>query len=155
MSGKHQSILLSMLLERSSEMDVDPPHTTISTPTTTTSADDLNENIGLLLSGIQVLNDDTEEHHVKILHAQDSLQSLSEDLSKVKISVEESNMSIKGCEPNQQILLQDFTSLKEDAENQKTTSYDGTFVWRITDVQKKMSMLSNFSNIQCFCFIFS
>jgi len=123
---------------QSSEMDLDLPPTTISTPTT--SNDTLGETINVLLGSIQALNDDTQRHSSESLRTQYSLQILSENLSKLKLSIQDTNASIGGFKPNQQILQQDIDSLKEDLEDQQATSYDGTLIWRITDVQKKMGM---------------
>jgi chromosome segregation ATPase len=122
----------------SSEMDLDLPQTMIST--STASNDTLNETIDVLLGSIQALNDDTQQHSSETLRTQCSLQSLSEDLSKLKIAIQETNTSIESLKPNQQILAQEFASVKQDVEDQQATSYDGTLIWRITDVQKKMGM---------------
>jgi chromosome segregation ATPase len=152
LTEKHQSVMLSILSQttshllntkndqqlQSSEMDLDLPPTTISTPTT--SNDTLGETINVLLGSIQALNDDTQRHSSESLRTQYSLQILSENLSKLKLSIQETNASIGGFKPNQQILQQDIDSLKEDLEDQQATSYDGTLIWRITDVQKKMGM---------------
>lgn len=150
LTEKHQSIMLSILSQttshsmnkesdqqlKSAEMDLDPPQSMISTSVATN--DRLHETIDVLLGSIQVLNDDTQRHSSVSLRSQCLLQSLSEDYLKIKIAMQETNTSIESIKPNQQVLLQDFAALKQDVEDQQAISYDGTLVWRITDVQKKM-----------------
>jgi len=40
-------------------------------------------------------------------------------------------------EINQNVLYQQLLSLKEDIEDSKTTSFDGTLTWKITNFQEK------------------
>src|SRR5438552_188565 len=101
LTEKHQSIMLNILFQttphlmnaksdqqlKSSQMDLDLPHTTIST--STASNDKLNEAMDVLLGSVQVLNDDTEKLNAATLRTQHSLQSVSEDLSKLKVAIEE------------------------------------------------------------------
>lgn len=150
LSESHQNVMLSMLSQTmphlkptngnqqltSSRMDLDLPHTTVST--SSTSNNKLKETIDVLVGGIEVLTDDTQQLSTKALRAQCSLQALSDDLTNLKVAIQETNASIEGLKPNQQVLLQDFDSLKQDVEDQQSVSYDGTFIWRITNVQKKI-----------------
>jgi chromosome segregation ATPase len=150
LSEKHQSVMLSMLSQamphltntnsdqqlKSTHMDLDPPRTT--TSTSAASNDMLTETIDILLGSIQTLNDDTEQLSTEALRTECSLQSLSEDLSQLKIAIQETNASIDALKPNQQILLQDFESFKQDVADQQSVSYDGTLIWRITNVRNKM-----------------
>jgi len=150
LTEKHQSVMLSILSQtiphsmntegdqqpKSSKMDLDPPQSMIST--STAANDRLHETIDVLLGSIQVLNDDTQQHSSATLRNQCSLQSLLEDHLKLKIAIQETNISIESLKPNQQVLLQDFAALKQDVEDQQAISYDGTLIWRIADVQKKM-----------------
>jgi hypothetical protein len=32
----------------------------------------------------------------------------------------------------------DFLSMKQQLENRKSANYDGTFIWKITDVKEKI-----------------
>jgi hypothetical protein len=119
-------------------MDMDFPQTTIST--SIPSKNRLFETLDVLLNSVQVLNDDTQKISSQNIYFQHSLQSFAEDLSKVKAAVQETNFSAETLKPNYQTFLQDFTSLKQNIEDHQFTSYDGTYVWKITDVQKKMGM---------------
>ena len=119
-----------------SQMDLDLPRTT--TSTSTMSNDQLNQTIDVLLGSIQVLNDDTQQLSSEALRTQYLLQYTSENLSKLKIAVDETNTFVEGLTPNQQVLQQDLDSLKQEIEDKQSVSYDGTLIWRITNVQKKL-----------------
>ena len=118
------------------QSDFDRPPTT--TSTSTVPNDQLNKTIDVLLGSIQVLNDDTQQISSQALRTQCLLESITEDLSKLKTSVEETKAFAGGLQPNQEALRQDLASLNQEIEDQQAVSYDGTFVWRITDIQKKM-----------------
>jgi hypothetical protein len=123
---------------KSTQMDMDLPQTMIST--SISSNNRLNKTLDVLLGNVQVLNDDSQKLSLQNVHTQYSLQSLAEDLSKQKTAVQETNAFKESLKPNHQILLQDLDSFKRDIEDQQSTSYDGTYLWRITDVRKKMGM---------------
>jgi len=123
---------------KSTQMDMDLPQTMIST--SISSNNRLNKTLDVLLGSVQVLNDDSQKLSSQNVHTQYSLQSLAEDLSKQKTAVQETNAFKESLKPNHQILLQDLDSFKRDIEDQQSTSYDGTYLWRITDVRKKMGM---------------
>jgi hypothetical protein len=123
---------------KSTQMDMDLPQTMIST--SISSNNRLNKTLDVLLGSVQVLNDDSQKLSLQNVHTQYSLQSLAEDLSKQKTAVQETNAFKESLKPNHQILLQDLDSFKRDIEDQQSTSYDGTYLWRITDVRKKMGM---------------
>jgi hypothetical protein len=53
--------------------------------------------------------------------------------------VEESHSFLQGVKHNQDILNQDLASLKEKINDMQYVSYDGTFVWKITNFKEKMS----------------
>ncbi|UJR24811.1 hypothetical protein I4U23_006186 [Adineta vaga] len=106
----------------------------------TESNDQLTKTIDTLYGSIQVLNDETQNLSSKVKEGQSLVESVAIDLSNLKIAIEETNAFAKALEPNQRILRQNLNSLTEKTENQLATSYDGTLLWRITDVQQKMGM---------------
>ncbi|CAF4231106.1 unnamed protein product, partial [Adineta steineri] len=67
------------------------------------------------------------------------LQTLTENVSQVKQSIEETTTFLNGVKQNQDILRQDTSSLKEKINDGQNVSYDGTFIWKITNVKEKMS----------------
>ncbi|CAF1416562.1 unnamed protein product [Rotaria magnacalcarata] len=91
-----------------------------------------------LSDAIQTLNNDQQYLSTESLRSQVTLPTLMEELSKVKLSVEEANTFLEGMRYNQEVLSQDFASLQEKVNDLQYVSYDGTFLWKIIDVKKKM-----------------
>ncbi|CAF4200261.1 unnamed protein product, partial [Adineta steineri] len=72
------------------------------------------------------------------LRVQIQLQTLTENIPQLKQSIEESHSFLQGLKQNQDILSQDALSLKEKICDLQNASYDGTFIWKITNVKEKM-----------------
>jgi chromosome segregation ATPase len=160
LSEQHQSVLLKFLYQKvlhplretdnqkttSSQMDVSFPHTTMSTAKTTNETfnpklQQLHETIDILLGGIQVLNDEAQRLSSESLQYRNSLHSVSEDMSKIKIAVQETNTLVDAHSSNQLILEQDLASLQQQVNDLKNVSYDGTLIWKTTDIQQKIGLL--------------
>jgi chromosome segregation ATPase len=148
LSQKHQETILkfvrqmrSQLLD--SQMDTDPSRTTTATASDPAMAQlqELYETLNILTGGIEALNDDGQRLSNESLQSQIKLQTLTEDFSKVQLSVEESHNFLQGVKHNQDILNQDLVSLKEKINDMQYVSYDGAFVWKITNFQEKMSKI--------------
>ncbi|CAF4871545.1 unnamed protein product [Rotaria sp. Silwood1] len=58
---------------------------------------------------------------------------------KTKLSIEESNTFLKAIKHNQDIFNQDLASLQDKIDVLQPISYDGTLVWKITNVQRKIT----------------
>jgi hypothetical protein len=131
----------------SSQMDVSFLHTTITTDINnneTSNADlqSLHETMDTLLVGIQVLNDEAQRLSSESLRDQNLLETFSEDLSKIKTAIQETNLLIDAHKSNQEILQQDLASLQQQVDDQMNISYDGTLIWKITNVRQKIGMLT-------------
>ncbi|CAF3991198.1 unnamed protein product [Rotaria sordida] len=111
----------------------------------TTQLQELFEMLNILSGGIETLNNDQERLSNESLQIQVTIPTLTEELSKVKLSIEESNAFLEGVKHNQGILNQDLALLQEKINDFQYVSYDGTLVWKITNFQEKMSKLSNYS----------
>jgi chromosome segregation ATPase len=126
-----------------SPMDIDPSRATanITTASNPATADwsKLHETLNILTGGIEALNDDGQRLSNESLQSQIRLQELAEDISKMRISVEESQGFLQGVKYNQDILSRDLTLLKEKINEMQYVSYDGTLVWKITNFQERMS----------------
>jgi chromosome segregation ATPase len=118
------------------------------TAQTTTGIDDnfamnqleeLYETISVLASGINTLNEDTQRLNTELVEHETKLQSLIENVSKVKIAVEEENALLERNTQNLGLLDKDLVSLQEKIDDMQYVSYDGTFTWKITNFQEKMS----------------
>lgn len=97
------------------------------------------EMIDLLSGGIYSLKDELIRLSDSSLQQSESLETTDKVLSMTKTSVEESNNVLNAINTNLLIVQQELSSLKLKFEEQQITSYDGTFVWKITQFQEKMS----------------
>ena len=113
---------------------------------TTPTADQVNNNmqevyemINVLAGGIQALNDDTQRLSTELIRMQGALDSVTQEMSSLKLSVQEQGTFLDGIKPNQDILHQDVASLKQKIDDLQNVSYDGTLIWKITSFREKMS----------------
>ena len=140
---------MKVVLQMRSQLSDTQMDTNLS-PTTTATANDpsiaqlqeIHDTLNILSGGIETLNDDAQRLSNESLQSQIKLQATAEELLQVKESVEESRMFLEGVKHNQDILNQDFSSLKEKIDDMQYVSYDGSFVWKITNFQEKMSKLA-------------
>ncbi|CAF2911527.1 unnamed protein product [Rotaria sp. Silwood2] len=58
---------------------------------------------------------------------------------KIKLSIEESNTFLEAAKHDQDIFNQDLASLQDKIDDLQPISYDGTLVWKITNVQRKIT----------------
>ncbi|CAF3334917.1 unnamed protein product [Rotaria socialis] len=100
--------------------------------------EELRDIINVLTGGIEALVNDAQRLSNESLQAQITLQTLEEQLPGLKLSIEESNGFLQGVNCNLDILKQDFTSLQEKVNDLQCVSYDGIFIWKITNVKEKM-----------------
>jgi predicted nucleic acid-binding Zn-ribbon protein len=134
-------------------------YTTISTNRTTDETIDNNlqdsyEIMEHLLGGIQALSDDTQRLNSESHSYQNTLQVFSEDLSKVKVAIQETNSLLDAHKSNQQVLEQNLASLQQQIDDLKNTTYDGTLTWKITNIQQKIGRLNrDFSDEFSFVFL--
>ncbi|CAF0859757.1 unnamed protein product [Adineta ricciae] len=157
LSDVHQNAIISAVrrlsvkpahdpLERGSTMDVDiAPNIAGSLSTTTTTIETLStsmqevyEAINTLASGTQTLNDETLRVSSESVRLQSSVESLTQELASLKLSVQEQGAFLDGIKPNQEILQQEVASLKQKVDDAQYVSYDGTLIWKITSFQEKM-----------------
>jgi hypothetical protein len=97
------------------------------------------EMIDLLSGGIYSLKDELIRLSDSSLQQSESLETTDKVLSMIKTSVEESNNVLSAINTNLLIVQQELSSLKLKFEEQQIASYDGTFVWKISQFQEKMS----------------
>ncbi|CAF3059521.1 unnamed protein product [Rotaria sp. Silwood2] len=100
--------------------------------------------LDILSGGLHALSDDTQRLTLESIQYINSLQSLSEDMSKLKIAIEETHASIDAHQINQQLMEQSLMSLQQDLDDQKNMSNDGTLLWKITNVQQKIGVFNRF-----------
>ncbi len=131
--------------ETVSGMDVDVAQGGASSVITTTNENmstlvqEIYETINILADGIQTLNDDIQCLSSESIRLQTSIESLTQDFTTLKLSVQEQSAFLDGIKPNQEILQQDVASLKQRVDDMQYVSYDGTLIWKITNFREKMS----------------
>ncbi|CAF0953250.1 unnamed protein product, partial [Adineta ricciae] len=116
--------------ERGSTMDVDvAPNIAGSLATTTTTSETLStsmqevyEAINTLASGTQTLNDETLRVSSESVRLQSSVESLTQELTSLKLSIEEQGAFLDGIKPNQEILQQEVASLKQKVDDAQYVS---------------------------------
>lgn len=100
---------------------------------------ELHEMLDHIAGSVQAINDDTQRLSAKSMMHQNALQKFSDDLSRLKLSVQETDSLLNGHKANQQTLEQTLASIQQDISDLKMTSYDGTLMWKITNFREKMS----------------
>ncbi|CAF1098343.1 unnamed protein product [Adineta steineri] len=121
------------------QMDIDPSQTTTTvTNPTIDHLQDVHEVVNVLSNGLETLNDDNQHLNNESLRVQIQLQTLTENTSQVKQSIDETTTFLSGVKQNQDILSQDALSIKEKIDDLQNVSYDGTFIWKITNVKEKI-----------------
>jgi len=148
LSEQHQNVLLQFLTRKPLQSVIDTDdrqlitsYTTISDQTSYTNPQQLDETMELLVGGIQALSDDTQRLSSESLRYQNTLEFFSEEYSKLKVAVQETNSLLDAHKANQQMLEQNLASFQQQIDDLKNTSYDGTLIWKITNVQQKIGKL--------------
>ncbi len=122
-------------------MDTDTPQTTTTVDNSfaVNQLEELYETIRILGSGTQTLNEDTQRLNSELVEHETKLKNLTENVPQVKVAVEESNALIDETTRNMDVINKELVSLQEKIHDMQYISYDGTFTWKITKVQEKMS----------------
>jgi peptidoglycan hydrolase CwlO-like protein len=100
------------------------------------------ETSDILASGIHVLNEDACRLRNELLHIENEINTLNNEFSLVKLSIQEQNTFLDGLKTNQEILQQDIALLKQKIEDLQFNSYDGTLIWKITNFAEKIGKFS-------------
>ncbi|CAF3669380.1 unnamed protein product [Adineta steineri] len=131
--------------ERSLEMEIDtyPYSTTMTIPPIDddlkTKLQEIYETINMFANGFEILDDDSQRLSNEIVNINNTLTTSSKDMTTLKLSIEEENSFLNGQKLNHEILSQDVASLKQKVEDMQFTSYDGMFIWKITNFNEKMA----------------
>jgi hypothetical protein len=135
--------------ERGSRMDIDILPHSITTMNSTVNNNtniqlqEVYETIDIMAGGIQTLIDDAQHLSDNSLRIRTEMEVLNQNFTALKISIQEQNIFLDGVKPNQEILNQDVASFKQKVEDMQFVSYDGTFIWKITNFREKMGNISS------------
>jgi len=102
----------------STQMDADASQTTttIDTNFAVNELEELYETISILGNGTQSLNKDAQILNSGLLEHETKLQSLIENVSQVKVAVEEENALLEAIARNVEMLNQDLVSFQEKVD---------------------------------------
>ncbi|CAF3790141.1 unnamed protein product, partial [Rotaria sp. Silwood1] len=145
LTEQHQHAIMKVvrqMLLQLSDRQIDNDLSRITTAETsnpgTAQLQELYEMLNILSCGIETLNNDQQRLSNESLRIQVTIPTLTEEIPKLKLSIEESNAFLEGVKHNQDILNQDLASVHEKIDNLRYVSYDGILVWKITNFQEKM-----------------
>ncbi|CAF3886203.1 unnamed protein product [Rotaria sp. Silwood2] len=151
LSQQHQHVLLEFLTEKIQHLTNNKDDESIVPYSTTKSTDreldesshvnlqQLFETMDIVISGLNVLNDDTQRLTSESFQYQRSIQSLSEDVFRLNTAIKETHSSINDHITSQQIIEEGLTSLQQQLDDQKNISHNGTLIWKITNIQQKIA----------------
>jgi chromosome segregation ATPase len=111
---------------------------TVNLPHTYIQLQEIDETTNILSDAVTILNDDLQRLHIESSSHRNALDSLTKDFSKQKIPIQEQNTLIDGTSMNQETLQQDLALMGQKINDMKACSYDGTLIWKITNVQEKI-----------------
>ena len=101
--------------------------------------EEIEESISIITNAKQTLNEDGERLKEELVECGNKSQRLTDDISNVKLGVEEEYRLLEATAQNLDLLHEDLMSLKSEIEDRQCVSYDGTFMWKITNVGEKLS----------------
>ena len=98
----------------------------------------IKETITVLSDGVKVLDSDIERVDSECVHSQNALQPIIQELPNIKKSINEQNKFVDNMKTDQETNESDVLLIKQQLENRKSANYDGTFIWKISDVKEKI-----------------
>jgi len=100
--------------------------------------EEINETVNILSNGIETLDDDIRRLDIESGQCQNVLQPITNQFPILKKSIDEQNAFVDSMKPNQDNVERDISFMKQKLDEIKSVSYDGTYIWKITNVQEKM-----------------
>ncbi|CAF1030240.1 unnamed protein product [Didymodactylos carnosus] len=98
----------------------------------------LYETLTNLTDGMETLICDKTWLTTELFNLKSLVDFYHQEQVKLKQSEQEQDAIISGIQLNQQILQQNLIDLTQNVENMQSTSYDGTFIWKIKNVAHVM-----------------
>jgi TNF receptor-associated factor 1 len=98
------------------------------------------ESVNILAEGLSSLHDDNVQIHNNVARIHSNILEQQKQMEQLKSSVEESVQLIHATQINNNILQNEIETVKQMMNDMLSqSSNDGTFIWKITDVAKKIS----------------
>jgi hypothetical protein len=113
----------------------------VSVPLRDKHAEQINELTQRLIHDVQTLDNElTRVRHESTLQY-GVLHANIDGLSTMKRSIDETTNALDRLRSQQEMIAGDFASAKANADRLGLVSHDGTFIWKITDVQAIIGLL--------------
>jgi len=113
----------------------------ISTDENEPESEDLRRSIQMLEAIVQNISEDTEQFRRDLRQMRSCLLNVLQKLEELRVAEHEFNTVLA----NQENLLQQLASLKQQVSESQQSSFEGTYLWVINDVGTKMSRFIHFS----------
>ncbi|CAF1166699.1 unnamed protein product [Didymodactylos carnosus] len=97
------------------------------------------DTITVLSQGIQSLSNDTTRLGAESFRHQNSIQSAFSDVNQLKLSIKETDNYLAAIAPNQEMMQEQLSSIKQKVEETELSFYDGTLTWKVADISNKMA----------------
>ncbi|CAF1395245.1 unnamed protein product, partial [Didymodactylos carnosus] len=85
----------------------------------------------ILNESIQRLSEDTSRLNTDSQRLNQLLQSAQKEIKEIKLSVDETDTYLTGLAPNQEILQQELSSIKEKVDDIEYVFIDGSLTWKL------------------------
>jgi len=89
---------------------------------------------------VNIVSNHQQRLDAEFRHIQNSLQIATENLRLIKESFEDFVSRVRGLKIIEDLLGQQIWSLKQAVHDALFTSFDGTYIWKITSVHEKLGM---------------
>jgi len=99
---------------------------------------EIDRTINELSNGVEALNEDLKRLGIEYVRRQNELQPILQKLPIIKKSIDEDNAFVDSMKPNQENNQREILSMTQKFDEIKMVSYDGAYIWKISNVQEKM-----------------
>jgi hypothetical protein len=100
-----------------------------------------NKVISIFTGGIQALNDEVKQFGANSVRMQNSVDILTCNYALMECNTYQQNVNLSEWERRGQALQRDIALLQQEIEDRSLLSSDGTLVWKIPNVGKKLSKI--------------
>ncbi|CAF1552207.1 unnamed protein product [Didymodactylos carnosus] len=97
------------------------------------------ETLTSIMRNNQTLSEDSIRLKTESLHHHNLLQACQNEINLIRQSKAEIQSYIADIGPNYQIVQRELATLQQKVEDLESTSYDGTIIWKISNVSEKMA----------------
>ncbi|CAF2310377.1 unnamed protein product [Rotaria sp. Silwood2] len=135
----HQECLLKAV-ESYVQQLYSEPKTSLTLSNNEENYSDIMDSVDMLAEGLSSLNDDNVRINYNVMQLHNNTLEQQNQIEQLKNSVAETSQFMHATQMNTNILQTEIESLRQmvmDLTSQ--SSHDGTFIWKITDIAKKIN----------------